>query len=147
MNQWQERFAQKVELVRNASLDQFEGVAERVIIAAYKQYQQFTTQQGLQSTAPLAKGGIRTFKFSITENAYVLMTIRLAGIGQCETFCEFSIPNHAQIEPTSKRTELGEVDPAWVAARFEATLDRFIEAYVESLGTGTKKKRELIGAR
>lgn len=147
MNKWQEHFAQKLELVRDASRDRFEQVAEETITPTYEDFKRFAKQQGLQSAVPLIKNGIRTFKFAIAENAYTLMTFRLAGLAHCELHREFFVPNHEPGPPVAERIELNDVAPDWVVGTFESTLDMFIEAFVDSLASENTPAKELVGSK
>lgn len=134
MNKWQERFTNKMDLIRAASKDRFERCAQDTIIPTFEEFQEFTCLQGIQALAPLAKGGIRTFRFSITENAYVLITFRVATLEHCEAQTEFYMPHHTKLDPLSERLAFGDVEPAWARRIFEQALDEFVNAYVDSLG-------------
>jgi len=133
MNAWQERFAKKVETVRLASIDRFEHVAKDVINDVFAEFQEFMAQQGVHTSAPMSKKGLRTLKFSISENTYVLLTFRMAGIEHCDAQCEFFVPGHEKISPISERIELGSADPKAIRRVFEESLDGLMDAYVESL--------------
>ena len=77
---------------------------------------------------------IRTFRFGITENAYVLVTFRVSTLEHCESHTEFYMPHHSKLDPIGERLPFNDVEPAWARRIFEQSLDGFVDAYVESLG-------------
>lgn len=146
MNKWQERFAQKVEVIRGASRERFEQCALASVVPTFEQLSEFIKMQGLHATSPLAKSGIRTFKFSVTENAYLLMTFRLSGLDACEAHTEFFIPNHQKLDATRCVVPFSDLNPEWSTTFFEHALDRFLDAYLESMGDEAGSTAELINA-
>jgi hypothetical protein len=141
MNDWQKRFSSKLETVRGASSDRFEETVERCVAPVFQEFHQFTAQQGFTASAPLAKPGIRTFKFSLTENAYVLMTFRLNNLENCELLSEFVIPSRGKLPPINQHVELAEVNEAWTRRAFEQALDHFVDAFADSVAGGSKPKQ------
>ena len=151
MDTWQERFVQKLDTVRNASRDRFECAAKATIGPVFEEFREFATQQDLRVTAPLDKPGIRTFKFAVTENAYVFMTFRPTGLDECEIQSEFFVPHQGSIETTRRRVPLTDADASWARSTFEQALDQFLNAFVETLARhepgGTRRLQESTGTR
>lgn len=139
MNDWKKRFSKKLETVHNASSEQFEQLADRTLTPVFDDLQKFTAEQGIQAAAPLANPGIRTFKFALTENAYVLMTFRLSGLEHSELISEFVIPSRGKLPPINEHVELAEVNEAWARRAFEQALDHFVDAFVGSMGNKEPK--------
>ena len=146
MNKWQKQFSEKVDVIRIASWDRFEQIAIEDIMPVFDEFSEFTRTRGLQAMAPAPTNGMRTFKFAITENAYVLMTFRLSGLESCEANAEFCIPKGKKTEDLRDRAEMADVDPQWTRQFFENALDQFMDAYLESLGTKPGAERELVTA-
>lgn len=146
MNKWQERFSQKLGRVRNAARDQFEQAIEGSVTPVFEEFREFTTQQGFCATAPVSKTGIRTFKFAMTENAYVLVTFRVAGFEHCETQSELFVPGKEKEASTPTHVELNDMDVGWTRRIFERTLDRFVDAFVNSMSSAEETIKELAGA-
>ncbi len=134
MNDWQKNFLDKVDVLRGASRDQFEQSSEQIVEQIFEEFKEFTSQQSMCATAPIIKPGIRTFKFSLTENTYLMITFRLAGFDHCEAQSEFFVPGHQKITSTPAQVELPNLDANWVRTIFEQSLDRFVDSYVQSLG-------------
>ncbi len=132
MTEWQTEFARKLKTVRKTASDHFERVADQTITPTYEEFRKFTAQQELESTAPLSKRGVRTFRFALSENAYVLLAFHLDGVQHCKFLGEFCVPNLGKLPPASERLVLG--DEPQVRRVFEHALDRFLDALVEALG-------------
>jgi len=146
MNQWQKKFAEKVDTIRKASSQQFEQVVEDVVMPTFDQFRNFTTQHGLRATAPIVKVGIRSFKFSVTENAYALITFRHTGIEHCEVECEYFIPGVEKLPTTDARVELSKPGTEWVQGVFETSLDQFMDRYLKSVAKRNTAGKELVNA-
>ncbi len=133
MNKWQECFARKVDSARQASTDRFHQMAEETLVPVFGEFQQFMSQQGFESSAPVMKKGLRTYKFSVSENAYVLVTFRMVGVEYCETHTEFFVPHQQTSKPQIERTELSALDSTGARGVFERALDAFMDTYLESI--------------
>ncbi len=133
MSKWQERFTQKVGTVKEVSCGQFEKTARDSLEPVFEEFREFTAQQGLTATIPVARPGIRTYKFAMTENAYMLMSYRFAGFEHCEVQGEVFMPGSERQKLTPEHVELANFDVGWVRRMFEHTLDSFIDAFVDSL--------------
>jgi hypothetical protein len=133
MNEWQQRFAQKVDTVRRTSRERFESFADETITPVFEELREFTTQQGLDAAVPMTKPGIRILKFAVSENAYALITVRLGGLEYCEVQGEFCIPGQEKLPPADQRIELVDADADWARRVFETILDQFMDAFVASL--------------
>ncbi len=147
MNNWQERFSQKVEVIRIASRDRFEQAAMENVLPVYEEFSEFTKTRGLKATAPAPTSGMRTFKFAITENAYMLMTFRLSGLESCEANAEFFVPNDKTTETMRDHADFRDLNSKWTRQFFEKALDEFIDAYLQSLGGKRGGMQELVAAR
>lgn len=146
MNKWQERFSQKIEVIRIASRDRFEQAAIDNLLPVFEEFSEFTRTRGLLAMAPAPTSGMRTFRFTITENAYVLTTFRLSGLDSCEAKAEFFVPNDKKPENLHDQVDFRDLNPEWTRQFFEKVLDRFVDAYLESLSNNPSAKRELVTA-
>ena len=145
MNEWQQRFAQKVEAIRETSRERFERFAENELTPLFDEFREFMTQQGFHATVPVVKPGIRIFKFAVSENAYLLTTWRLAGLEHGEAQCEFFVPGRDKLPASDLRVELCDANADWARGVLEKALDQFMEAFLEWLSSRTDVKAELIG--
>ncbi len=133
MSKWQERFTQKIGVVKEASCAQFESIAAECLEPLFEEFREFTAQQGLMAAVPVSRSGIRTYRFSMTENAYALLSFRFAGFEYCEMQGEIFVPGTERHALTPEHVELINFDVGWVRRMFERTLDEFLDAFVESL--------------
>jgi len=133
MSSWQDRFTQKISKVKEASCGQFESMVTECLEPTFEDVRNFTSKQGLTAAVPVARAGIRTYKFAMTENAYVLMTFRFAGFEHCEMQAEVYAPGSDSTKLQPEYVELLDFDVGWVRRMFEQTLDAFVDAFVESL--------------
>ncbi|MHC4696444.1 MAG: hypothetical protein ACYTFA_06865 [Planctomycetota bacterium] len=133
MNKWQECFARKVDSARQVSTDRFQQMADETLEPVFGEFQQFMSQQGFESTAPVTKKGLRTYKFAASENAYVLVTFRMVGVEYCETHTDFFVPQHQKSKPQIERIELSALDSTGARGVFERALDAFMDTYLESI--------------
>ena len=143
MSKWQERFTQKVGVVKEASCGQFEAIAKKSLEPLFEEFRSFTAQQGLTATVPVSRSGFRTYKFTMTENAYVLMSFRFASFEHCEMQGELFVPGSDRHSLTPEHVELANFDSGWVRRMFEETLDAFLDAFVASLSS---KAPELVAS-
>lgn len=148
MNNWQERFAQKMNNVRSAAKSRFAGFARKTLKEVFEQFREFAGKQGLEATAPLARPDVRTFKFAMTENAYLLMTFRVADFNHCDLKAEVSMPNVETTAPFSATVEIIEADREWAQTMFERSLDAFADTCATAFSASGKQAPgvELIGA-
>ncbi len=145
MTEWQMDFARKVETIREASRDRFERVAEQTLTPTFKEFQEFATQQGLQTTAPLSERGVRTFNFTLKENAYALLMFHLDGLEHCKFQGEFRVPNHESLTSASEWFVLEDINVHETRRVFEHTLDRFLDTYVNALGRKHEANEDPVG--
>lgn len=133
MTNWQKRFAQKLDSVRSATRNRFEQTAETILDPTYKEFADFTTRLHVRATAPLHNAGIRTYKFTMTENSYVLITFRHAGL-QCEFQAELFVPGQGKVPAEAEVIDLCDCNREWCQKMFEQTLDRFLDTFTETMG-------------
>ncbi len=146
MNTWQERFTQKLDNVREAAEGFFQRFCGETLDVVFDEFCDFTSQRGLAGSAPLAKANVRTFKFEMSENAYVLMTFRSCDLEHCEVISEFSIPHHEKLPTAKNRVEMGDADDAWARRMFEESLDAFADALTTSYTKLANPSAEMIHA-
>lgn len=145
MNAWQQRFAHKLEMVRTATRDRFEHAAQQTLSPVFKEFADFTTRHHVRATAPLCKPGIRTYKFTMTENTYLLITFRHVGL-QCEAQCECLAPGHNKLPAQTETTDISDMTTAWCRRLFEDALDRLLDTVTDVMGEGVTQELEAVPA-
>ena len=144
MQDWKKQFVQKVELVRETARDRFDEMVESTLQPVFESLRQFTNQQGLVATATVTKPGLRTFKFAMTENAYLMVSFRLAGFEFCEVQSDSFVPGNEKHASTPMHVEFAKFDATWVQNVFQQALDHFMESYVDALSRNGAATAELI---
>ena len=133
MSGWREEFVERIAVVRQGVLDLFEHFAGETLTPVFDELRSFTADHGLRGSAPVSKADFRTFKFSVAENAYVLITFRPRGLDRIEVFSEFTVPHRPKVSPLYDSTELIEAGRVWAQRSFEQALDRFAEVMAQAL--------------
>lgn len=145
MNAWQKRFAEKMEVVREVSRGRFTELTEKALGPIFEEFKGFTYEQGIKSSAPVATAGFQTYKFAITENAFLLLTFRLVGLEHCEMLAEYFVPKQKKLAPISETIELVEANPDWVRRMFEQGLERFVDACMRTFAEKSSRAGEPVG--
>lgn len=144
MNQWQQNFAKRVELLRESAVAKFEHFAEDVIAGVYEEYSAFTGQYEFRATAPPPQRGVRFYKFALSEDAYVLLFFRARGLDAVECDYECSSPGHGCTNGDKVSVSLAEAGRGWVERRFQTALDDLVAQVSECCVNETIT--ELVGA-
>lgn len=133
MNKWQEGFVKKVEGLRDEAAKKFERVAGEVLERTYRKFADFTGRCEFQSDEPQSQKGLRTFKFALTEDAYVLIFFRLRGFDMVDCDYEWFVPTHGRVDGLRTTVGLHGVDEQWVERCFQMALDDFVSKFSECL--------------
>ncbi|GMU21769.1 MAG: hypothetical protein AMXMBFR13_18580 [Phycisphaerae bacterium] len=132
MDQWQQQFAKRVDSLREASVRKFEVFAEEVLAGVYESLAAFTSQHDFHSTAPPHQKGVRFYKFTLSEDAYVLMYFRARGIDTVECEYEVSIPGQGCVEGSKAHAAVGEAQRGWVERCFQTGLDDLVSRLAQA---------------
>ncbi len=136
MTDWQRTFLKKFEQAKKHWLLKFEEFANEVVEPTVRALEEFTTAHGFHVARPPCDPGHRIFKFGLTENGYVLVSVRMRGLEEVEVRAEVFVPGLGGRESSAYHTLLCDADQAWVENRFQECLDVFITLFGEA-GAGT----------
>ncbi len=126
MNQWQQGFAKRVEVLREAAVKKFERFAEDVLADVYEEYAAFTTQHEFRPTALQQQPGARFYKFALGEDAYMLLFFRARGLDSVECDYECSVPGHGCVNGEKATIAVAEAGRGWIERRFQSALDDLV---------------------
>ena len=132
MNEWQQRFAHKLETVQSVARDRFEQKADEILTPIFKEYGGFVRQFVVQATTPLTDFGIRTYRFAMSEDVYLLMTFQHHGFEQCEAKVEYFMPGNP-LSPSHHTVGLAEMNAHWCRSIFEKALDQFLDTLIDTM--------------
>ena len=140
MNKWKEQFLTKLNDAQGRHQTEFEQALDDSIVPAFDDLGSFLNDNGFQTSTPLQEGGRRSFKFELSENAYVLLIFRFSGIGEFELRTETFVPGR---EPALDKAvgRVSDVSLEWAQTRFQAALDQFVELLgAENTGNNNEGK-------
>lgn len=131
MNDWEQIFTKKMEVLRAKSASLFDRLADEKFVPAFNRFTSFVAKWDIQTTIPQSKSGMRSFKFALAEDGYVLVFLRLKGVDRLECEYECWLPGSGKIESVRSTTELKCLDAGWVDSCFQVALDNFITKFSE----------------
>lgn len=144
MNQWQQNFARRVEVLRESAVSRFEAFVDDLVTEVYEEYAAFTAQHEFRATAPPPQRGVRFYKFALGEDAYVLLYFRARGLDAVEFDFECSAPGHGCSNGEKVSVAVAEAGRGWVERRFQTALDYLVTQVSEECVN--EAISELVGA-
>ena len=142
MNDWERDFSKRMESLREQSTDCLERFLEADLQAAFEGLSSFLSQWKFQTSTPQTQPGRRSFKFALTEDAYVLVAFRLEGIDSIECEWEYGLPVVGRVAGLRCSSSLRKVDRQWGESCFQKALDGLPVKLAEA--DARKKGREPV---
>jgi hypothetical protein len=139
MDQWKQTFLNKLNQAQSQWIGRFDEAISEHFMPVFEDYRQFLTDNGFRTSMPQREPGRRSFKFELSENAYLLMLVRSAGVGELELRCESSVPGSDPAQSCSIAA-ISEVTTEWVTQRMRDAL----ETFVGLLSSTTPAAEELV---
>ncbi len=128
MADWQQSFAKRLGELREGWLRAFDRVSDEDIAPAFRQLEYFLTNNGFSVSTPRTEGEIRSFKFALGEDAYVILYFRLHGPLEVEAANEVFVGGRNDISPSSECVPLQSINASGAQKQFQGSLDRLGEA-------------------
>lgn len=125
-NKWQQGFAQKVEGLREQWRQRFDVLAEETLEPVFNELAEFVQQLDFQASTPQTQSAVRTFKFALSEDAYVLVFFRSKGLDSVQWLYECAIPGQGTNKSPIADAIIGEVSQEWAGSCFQEALDDFV---------------------
>ena len=97
MNDWEKEFTKKMESLKEQSSGCLERFLQEDLQGAFDALSGFLAQWKFQSSNPQTQPGRRSFKFGLTEDAYVLVTFHLEGVDTLECDTEYGLPGVGRV--------------------------------------------------
>ncbi len=144
MDKWQQEFAARVGTLREQWGRRFEAFAGQTLQPVYGDFEAFAARCELRTGNPRTQTGLRTFKFSLTEDAYVLVHFRPKGIDRIEFDYECAVPGIGRIEGVRTSATADQSTRDWVQSCFRMALDDLLTRYTE--GAAARATPELVPA-
>ena len=141
MDQWKQTFLNKLTQAQSQWVERFEEALNTHFAPVFEDYRQFLADNGFRMSVPMREPGRRSFKFELSENAYLLMILRSTGVGELELRCESFVPG---CDPAQSRviTTVSQVTAEWATERVRAALESFVDLLSEAAPAPVE---ELVG--
>lgn len=137
MNDWEKEFMKKMESLHTQSTNCLERFLQEDLHVAFESVSNFLSQWKFQTSTPQTQPGRRSFKFALTEEAYVLVTFHLDGVDNLECESEYGLPGTGRVSGTRCSVSLRKVDRQWGELCFQKALDGLLG----KLGEADPKKK------
>ena len=134
MTEWQKRFSDKIGALVDRAARTFERHVEDTVVPVHADLVEFTNRFDFSTNSPQRQRGLRSFKFALSEDAYVLVIFRPKGMAEITCTHECFAPGCGKSEEVCSVTSLAAADGDWVRERFQEALDFFVETYSRAGG-------------
>ncbi len=129
LNAWQEEFVSKIDGLRQRASRFFERFADEILVPVHKEFAEFTTKHDFRVMTPQAQRGLRSYKFALTEDAYLLAAFHAKGVAEVEFEYECFVPGQGDVGKFRVSSALGAADRDWVESCLQTALDFFVAQY------------------
>jgi hypothetical protein len=126
VDKWKRSFLDKLHDAQSQCAKQFEESLNRAVTPVFDEFSSFLADNGFKVSTPLSEHGRRSFKYELSENAYLLLIFRFTGIGDYELRTEILAPGN---EPVLDKSvgRVSDIDKDWARKLFQGGLDRFVD--------------------
>ena len=126
MDNWKQTFLDKLTQAQSQWISRFDEALNTHFVPIFEEYRQFLADNGFRLSVPMREPGRRSFKFELSENAYLLMILRAMGVGELELRCESFVPG---CDPAHSRSVglVSQVTQEWVTERVRGALETFVD--------------------
>lgn len=131
MSDWQKSFTKRMDGLRDQWARRFEVLAAETLDPAFEELADFLKTQGFESAAPQKQKGLRSFKFALSEDGYVLVTFRNVGLDAVEGEYEYCLPRQGMSECVRAARSNAGLNAEWVNRCFQQALDAFVERFAQ----------------
>ncbi|MFH1746746.1 MAG: hypothetical protein ABIG44_06840 [Planctomycetota bacterium] len=126
MDNWKRSFLEKLSQAQGQWASQFENTLDQHFLPAFNEHKAFLSDNGFRLSIPMRESGQRSFKFELSENAYMLMIFRSSGVGEFELRSESFVPGN---EPVLEKAvfRVADLNNEWVLKLLHTALDAFVD--------------------
>lgn len=133
MGEWEKTFAKRVGRLREAWTGEFHRIAEQEIQPAYRELEEFLVANGFKVSVPQSNADLWSFKFSMGEDVYALVSFRLQGACEVEATGEVVVPGREGVPPLRSVEAVKRVRLDWAETQFRRTLEQFVSELESSV--------------
>jgi len=132
MDKWKQGFAEKIEALQDQWRRQFDVLVEETLEPVFSEFDEFVRPWDFQASIPQAQSPVRTFKFTLAEDAYVLVFFRSKGVDTVQCLYEYAIPGQGTSKSRRSDTVVRNVSREWAKDCFQTALDDFVAKLTEA---------------
>jgi hypothetical protein len=132
MDEWQRDFASRIGALQEQWAARFTTLIESTAEPVSREFAEFLKPWNFRISAPRAESMLRSFKFELAEDAYVLIFFRGKGIDAVECEYESSVPGTGSAHGERTERPGREADREWVESCFQRALDDFVAKLAET---------------
>lgn len=130
-SKWQQEFTSKVNALREGWTSQFEAIGDAQVGPVYQAFSDFARRCELKSSAVPDQQGLRSYKFELCEDAYVMLYFRPRGVDQVECDYECFLPGVGRVSGIKSSAAAANLQKEWVDSCFRMALDDLVTRFSE----------------
>jgi len=134
MDKWQQEFSSRVSVLRDHWAQQFEHWASDQLAMVFKDYSDFAARCELHANSAKDQKGVRSFKFALTEDAYVLISFRSTGVESIEFDYECWLPSQGRVAGVKSNVTAHHAERHWIDSCFRLALDDLVNKFSNLAG-------------
>ncbi|MBN1491238.1 MAG: hypothetical protein JXA69_15100 [Phycisphaerae bacterium] len=139
MNKWQQGFSQKMGELRTQWTTRLDAVAEAELDPVFEEFTEFMRPWDFRTSKRESENAVRTFKFALDEEAYVLLFFRRKGVDGIECQHECVVPGQGRSEGKVADTGIRSANREWAESCFQQALDQLVAKLTE-----TERARDVL---
>jgi hypothetical protein len=132
MDKWQQDFSSRVAHLREGWSQQFEAIGQDLLEPVFQEFSDITRRCEMQPSVTADQKGMRAFKFSLCEDAYVMLYFRPRGIDQIESDYECFLPRSGRASGVKSTASARTAEKSWAESCFKTALDDLVTRFSES---------------
>ncbi len=130
MDAWKRSFSEKLAQAQARWAARLDEALDSAVTPVFGELHEFLQNNGITAATPLREKGRRSYKFELSEDAYVLLLFRGRGVGEFELTREtFVLGQRPNVQKLTERLTV--LTPEWVQQEFQTALDDFVDRLVE----------------
>ena len=134
MDKWQQDFSSRVTVLRDRWAKEFDHWAAHQLLPVFKDFAEFSLHCELHATSAKDQKGVRSFKFALTEDAYVLVSFRSTGVDGLEFDYECWLPTQGRVAGVKSNTVGHNAERHWIDSCFRMALDDLVSKFANMAG-------------
>jgi hypothetical protein len=132
MDKWQQDFSSKLNCLREGWSEQFEDIACDLLDPIFTGISEFVRRCDMQPATFPEQKGMRSYKFGLCEDAYVMLYFRPKGVDQIECDYECFLPRAGKVSGVKSSASARSAERPWAEGCFRMALDDLVSRFSEA---------------